>query len=32
MMNNEKEKDAIDTSKLDEILPKYDPLKLNSIN
>lgn len=30
MMNNEK--DAIDTSKLDEILPKYDPLKLNSIN
>lgn len=32
MMNNEIEKDAIDTSKLDEILPKYDPLKLNSIN
>lgn len=32
MMNNEKEKDAIDTSKLDEILPKYDPLKLNGIN
>lgn len=32
MMNNEKEKDAIDTSKPDEILPKYDPLKLNSIN
>lgn len=32
MMNNEKEKDAIDASKLDEILPKYDPLKLNSIN
>lgn len=32
MMINEKEKDAIDTSKLDEILPKYDPLKLNSIN
>lgn len=32
MMNNEKEKDAIDTSKLDEILPKYDQLKLNSIN
>ena len=32
MMNNEKEKDAIDTSKLDEILPKYDSLKLNSIN
>ena len=32
MMNNEKEKDAIETSKLDEILPKYDPLKLNSIN
>lgn len=32
MMNNEKEKDTIDTSKLDEILPKYDPLKLNSIN
>lgn len=30
MMNNEK--DVIDTSKLDEILPKYDPLKLNSIN
>ena len=32
MMNNEKEKDAIDTSKLDEILPKYEPLKLNGIN
>lgn len=32
MMNNEKEKYAIDASKLDEILPKYDPLKLNSIN
>lgn len=32
MMNNEKEKDAIDTSKLDEILPKYDSLKLNGIN
>lgn len=32
MMNNEKEKDAIDMSKLDEILPKYDPLKLNGIN
>lgn len=32
MMNNEKEKDAIDESKLDEILPKYDPLKLNGIN
>lgn len=31
-MNNEKEKDAIDTSELDKILPKYDPLKLNSIN
>lgn len=31
-MNNKNEKDAIDTSKLDEILPKYDPLKLNSIN
>lgn len=27
-----KEKDAIDTSELDKILPKYDPLKLNSIN
>lgn len=32
MMNNEKEKDAIDVSKLDEILPKYEPLKLNGIN
>ena len=32
MMNNEKEKDAIDASKLDEILPKYEPLKLNGIN
>lgn len=32
MMINKKEKDAIDTSKLDEILPKYDPLKLNGIN
>lgn len=31
-MNNEKEKDAIDTSELDKILPEYDPLKLNSIN
>ena len=31
-MNNEKEKDSIDTSKLDEILPKYEPLKLNGIN
>lgn len=32
MMNNEKEKDAIDASKLDDILPKYEPLKLNGIN
>lgn len=32
MMNNEKEKDAIDASKLEEILPKYEPLKLNGIN
>lgn len=32
MMNNEKEKYAIDASKLDEILPKYDPLKLNGVN
>ena len=32
MMNNEKEKDVIDASKLDEILPKYEPLKLNGIN
>ena len=32
MMNNEKEKDAIDASKLDEILPKYESLKLNGIN
>lgn len=32
MMNNKKEKDAIDASKLDEILPKYEPLKLNGIN
>ena len=32
MMNNEKEKDAIDASKLDEILPKYETLKLNGIN
>lgn len=31
-MNNEKEKDAIDTSEIDKILPEYDPLKLNSIN
>lgn len=31
-MNNEKEKDAIDTSELDKILPEYDPLKLNGIN
>lgn len=31
-MNNEKEKDAIDASELDKILPKYDPLKLNGIN
>lgn len=31
-MNNEKEKDAIDTSELDKILPEYDPLKLGSIN
>lgn len=31
-MNDEKEKDAIDASKLDEILPKYEPLKLNGIN
>lgn len=32
MMNNKNEKDAIDTSKLDEILPKYDQLKLSGIN
>ena len=32
MMNNEKEKDAIDTSKLDEILPKYDHIKLSGKN
>jgi hypothetical protein len=31
-MNNKNEKDAIDASKLDEILPKYEPLKLNGIN
>ena len=31
-MNDEKEKNAIDTSNLDSILPKYDPLKLNGIN
>lgn len=31
-MNNEKEKDAIDASEIDKILPEYDPLKLNAIN
>lgn len=31
-MNDEKEKNAIDTSDLDSILPKYEPLKLSGKN
>ena len=31
-MNNEKEKNTIDTSNLDSILPKYEPVKLSGKN